>query len=249
MNRIVPHKVNYDTTSLITKFQFWLMILGTVASLVTIVLILPECIKAFVDIIICIISIIYFILEIIFSSFFIKAEQSRIDDYIDNALNSQLSDENSENYYTNEEIQKSIYKLGVNGYENAFFSKNVVKAMIKKQLPLFICVLVIYLASIFFIEKKLLIKIFQLILPIYIIKEFIKIYSFNSRLQIVLDFYKKIFTTVKLEDRDPLIINNIISYEKLISSYNMQLDSKIFHKLNDDSSQKWINLKKRYNIK
>ncbi|QXU48765.1 hypothetical protein KYG33_18575 [Chryseobacterium sp. D764] len=248
MNRIVPHKVNYDTTGLITKIQFWLMILGTIASLVTIVPNLPDYVKELVDIVICIISIIYFVLEIIFNKLFIKAEQSRIDDYIDNGLNSQLSEENSENYYTNEEIEKGIYKLGVNGYENAFFSKNVVEVMIKKQIPIFTGVLLIYLISIFFIEKELLTKIFQLILPIYIVKDFLKLCSFSSRLQSILDFYKKIFTTIKLEDRDPLIINNIISYEKLISSYSMQLDSKIFHKLNDGSSQKWSDLKKRYKI-
>lgn len=247
MNKKVPHEAYYRRTSLITKIQFWLMILGSIASLATVIK-LSDDVKILVDKTICIISVIYFILEIFFNHLFIKAEQCRVDDYIDNSLNSKISDDNSQHYYTNDEIDKSIYKLGVNGYENAFFSKNVAKKMIDNQLPIFVVVILIYLVSIFFVEKEKLTIIFQLLLPLYVIKDFVRLYLFNSRLGIILDFYKKIFTSIKMEERDPLIINNIISYEKLISSYNMQLDSKIFNKLNDKLSQDWIDLKKRYKI-
>ncbi|WP_295212545.1 hypothetical protein [uncultured Chryseobacterium sp.] len=247
MNKIVPHKVDYDLTNKITRFQFILIIVGTVLSLISIFK-LEDSIKNIIDTIVCIISIIYFVLEFTFSYFFIKAEQKRIDDLIDNSLNSQLSDEKSENYYTNEEIKKSITKLGVNSFENTFFSKNIVERMIKKQLIIFLIVTSIYLISIFVIEKKILVVLFQLLLPLYIVKDFVILLLLKSRLDKIFDCYKKIFTSTKKGDREPLIINNIISYEKLISAYGVQLDSLIFDKMNDDLSQKWIDLKKRYKI-
>ena len=96
MNKKVPHKINYDTTALISQIQFWLVIAGSILSFATIFK-LDEKPKSIIETIICIISILYFISEILFNNFFIKAEQYRIDDLIDNSLDSKLSDDNSEN--------------------------------------------------------------------------------------------------------------------------------------------------------
>ena len=247
MNKKVPHKINYDTTSIISKFQYGLIILGTLLSLFTIFN-LQDFVKNNVDILICIVSIIYFILEIMFNNFFIKAEQNRINDLIDNSLNSKIADENSVNYYTNDEVKQSVYKLGVNGFENTFFTKNISRKMINKQLPLFVAVILSYLISIFFVEKKTLVIVFQLLLPLYVIKDFVQLNLFKSKVEIIYDYYKKVFTSTKKTDREPIIINNIISYEKLLSSYSIQLDSKIFNKMNDKLSEEWIQLKEKYNI-
>ena len=247
MSRKVPHKINYDITSLLSKIQFALIVIGSLLSLVTIFS-LDENPKDIIEKCICIVSIIYFISEILFNNFFIIAEQHRINDLIDNSLNSKLADENSENYYTNDDIKESVHKLGVNGFENAFFTKNIVRKMVNQQWPYFILILLFYLSSIFFVEKKILIIVFQLLLPLYLVKDFIQLNLFKSRVEKVFDCYKQVFTSIKKQERESIIINNIISYEKLISSYNVQLDSKIFFKENDKLSQEWVNLKKKYNI-
>lgn len=247
MNKKVPHKINYDTTNLISNIQYYLIIFGTLLSLST-MFNFQDRVKNTVETIICIVSIIYFISEIIFNNFFIKAEQNRINDLIDNSLNSKLADENSENYYTNEEIKQSVYKLGVNGFENVFFTKNISREMIKKQLPLFIIFLFIYLISIFFVEKKILVIVFQLLLPLYVIKDFVQLNMFKAKVETVYDCYKKIYTSTKRSDQGPIIINNVISYEKLISSYSIQLDSKIFNKMNPKLSKEWEGLKIRYKL-
>ena len=247
MNKKVPHKINYDTTNLISNFQYYLIIIGTLLSLSTLFN-LQECVKNTVETIICIVSVIYFISEIIFNNFFIKAEQNRINDLIDNSLNSKLADNNSENYYSNEEIKQSVYKLGVNGFENVFFTKNITSKMIKRQVPLFIISLLVYILSIFFVEKKILVIVFQLLLPLYVIKNFIQLNMFKAKVETVYDCYKKIFTSIKKSDREPIIINNIISYEKLLSSYSIQLDSAVFNKMNNNLSKEWEDLKSRYNL-
>lgn len=247
MNKKVPHKISYETTATISKIQFWLIILGTLLSFITI-FDLKEEIKSGLEISICIISVVYFILEIIFNNFFILAEQYRIDDLIDNSLNSKIADENSENYYTNEEVKQSVYKLGVNGFENTFFTKNICREMIKKQLPYFIIVLLSYLVSVFFVEKKTLVIVFQLLLPLYVIKDFVQLNMFKSKIEVIYNRYKQVFTTTKKSDREPIIINNIISYEKLLSSYNIQLDSTIFNKINDELSADWSKLKEKHTL-
>lgn len=247
MNKNVPHKIDYDTTSLISKIQFWLIIIGSVFSFATIIDI-DDFIKSKIEISICIVSIVYFISEILFNNFFIKAEQHRIDDLIDNSLNSKIADENSENYYTNDNVKQSIVKLGVNGFENVFFTKNIVSEMIKKQLPFFIIILISYLFSIFLVEKKTLVIVFQLILPLYVIKDSIQLILFKTRVERIYDCYKKVFGSTKKTEREPIIINNIISYEKLISSYNIQLDSNIFNKMNSKLTNDWNSLKTKFGI-
>ncbi|MEN5380637.1 hypothetical protein [Sphingobacterium kitahiroshimense] len=247
MNKNVPHKIDYDTTSLISTIQFWLVIVGSVSSFVTIFDI-DEFIKSIIEISICIVSIIYFISEILYNNFFIKAEQHRIDDLIDNSLNSKIADENSENYYTNDNVKQSVVKLGVNGFENTFFTKNIVNEMIKKQFPVFFIILISYLISIFFVDKKVLVIVFQLILPLYIIKDSIQLFLFKTRVERIYDCYKKVFSSTRKTEREPIIINNIISYEKLISSYNIQLDSKIFNKMNPKLTNDWNNLKTKFGI-
>lgn len=247
MNKKVPHKINFETTSVISNIQFWLVIGGTILSFVTIFDI-ENSLNQFLEKILCIISIIYFVSEMIFSNFFIIAEQNRIDDLIDNSLNSKIADDNSQNYYTNDDLTQNVIKLGVNGFENAFFTKNISRKMYKKQLPIFILVVLIYCTSIFFVEKTILVKIFQLLLPLFIVKEFIQLLLFRSRLEKIFNCYKQIFTSIKKSDREAIILHNIISYEKLLSTYNLQLDSKIFGSMNDKLSQEWIDIKVKYKI-
>lgn len=247
MNRKVPHKINYNTTSIISNAQFWLIILGTILSFLTIFDI-EKRLNQYFEVIICIISILYFISEILFSNFFTIAEQHRVDDLIDNSLNSKIADENSENYYTNDLLKQNITKLGVNGFENVFFTKNISREMYNKKLPFFLIVIIIYISSIFIVEKNILVKIFQLLLPLFIIKEFIQLSLFRSRAEKIFNCYKQIFSSIKKSDREPLIIHNIISYEKLLSTYGIQLDSKIFNKMNNKLSNEWIILKNKYEI-
>lgn len=247
MNKKVPHKISYKTTSLISDIQFWLIIFGTILSFISIFNI-DISFKNYIERIICIISIIYFVSEILFSNFFTVAEQHRIDDLIDNSLNSKIADENSENYYTNDNLKHNITKLGVNGFENVFFTKNISRKMYNAKFKIFITVVLIYFISIFFVEKDILVKILQLLLPLFIIKEFIQLILFRSRLEKIFNCYKQIFSSIKKSEREPIIIHNIISYEKLLSTYNIQLDSKIFNKMNYKLSNEWNDLKKKYEI-
>lgn len=205
--------------------------------------------KKCIDITICLISIICFILDFVFSYFYQKAGEEKVKDLVDNGLNSKLSDYKSKDYYTNDEIKNGLPKLGVNNFESVFFTKSIVRKMIKRNTIPFVIIFLIYICSIFFFEKEIWIKIFQLLLPLQIMKEFIYLLYFYSKIKDIYEDYKKVYSTTKKNERVPYIIKNIILYEKLFSTYQILIDSKIYRSLNSELSKKWLNIKEKYSIK
>lgn len=242
-----PQREKFYYANIISTIQGWFIFIGTVLSLFTLFN-LPEIIKYYINIAICVISILYLITELIFPYIFQKANEDKIKDLIDNGLNSKLSDENSENYYTNDEVKDGLPKLGVNNFESVFFTKNIVCKMIKKKIVGLLCVILFYLLSVFSVEKSNLIIIFQLLLPIQVIKEFVYLWLFHLDIKQIFEDYKKIYTTIKKSEQTSYIIQNIILYEKLLSNYHILVSSKIYGKLNGELSKKWEELKKKTKI-
>lgn len=121
--------------------------------------------------------------------------------------------------------------------------------MIKRNTIPFVIIFLIYICSIFFFEKEIWIKIFQLLLPLQIMKEFIYLLYFYSKIKDIYEDYKKVYSTTKKNERVPYIIKNIILYEKLFSTYQILIDSKIYRSLNSELSKKWLNIKEKYSIK
>lgn len=188
-----PQREKFYYVNKISTIQKWFVIIGTILSFSTL-LKLPEVIKHYINIIICVISILYLITELIFPYIYQKANEDKIKDLIDNGLNSKFSNENSENYYTNDEIKSGLPKLGVNNFESVFFTKNIVCKMVNKKIIALILVILFYLLSIFLVEKSILLVIFQLLLPMQIIKEFVNLYLFYSGVKRIFEDYKKITT-------------------------------------------------------
>ena len=120
--------------------------------------------------------------------------------------------------------------------------------MIKRNTIPFVIIFLIYICSIFFFEKEIWIKIFQSLLPLQIMKEFIYLLYFYSKIKDIYEDYKKVYSTTKKNKRVPYIIKNIILYEKLLSTCQILTDSKVYKKLNDELSKEWINIKREYSI-
>lgn len=246
MTRETPHKESFYHATIISNIQKWLIIIGSLLSLFAIFT--PDNKKKYIDITICFISIICFILEFAFSYFYQKAGEEKVKDLVDNGLNSKLSDYKSKDYYTNDEIKNGLPKLGVDNFESVFFTKSIVCKMIKRNTILFVIIFLIYICSILFFEKEIWIKIFQFLLPLQIMKEFIYLLYFNSKIKDIYEDYKKVYSTTKKNERVPYIIKNIILYEKLLSTYQILTDSAVYKKLNDKLSKEWINIKREYSI-
>ena len=251
MTNETPHKENFKYATIILKIQKVLIVIGSLLSLSLFAKFFFDKFKdivCIIDLAICLISIFSVISEIMFSYFYQKAGEEKIKDLVDNSLNSKLSDNNSKGYYTNDEISYGLPKLGGNNFESVFFTKSIVRKMIKKEAIFFGFVFFIYICSVLFLEKNILIIILQLLLPIQIMKEFITLCLFYSKVKDIYEDYKKIYSTTTKNKRVPYIIKNIILYEKLLSNYSIMLSSRIYRKQNDKLSKEWNLIKIRYHI-
>lgn len=241
-----PQRKNFYYTNLVSTLQKWLISIGSVLSFAT--LFTPNTITHYINISICIISIFYVVTELVFPYFNQKANEDKIKDLIDKSLSSKLCDENSENYYTNDEIKDGLPKLGINNFESVFFTKNIVGKMIKSKILPFTVVIIIYLISIFVVEKNILVILFQLSLPLQLIKEFIYLCLSYSSLKSIYESYKKVYSSIKKNERTPYIIQNVILYEKLLSNYHILTSTRIHKKINDALSKEWDKSKQKYKI-
>lgn len=243
MNRIVPHQINYNWlkyTSLMSNALLYSSALLSLISLVIEILqfeAIPQ-----LNVGLAIISVLYFLNEFAQSYIFYKAEALRNLDFIDNSFNTRFAEDNSTGYYSNDDVQVGVVKMGLNNFENVFFTKKVSAIMFNRELWKVLLVFVIMLIAIV-TSTKVVVVVFQLALPFVIIQQAIKLYIYNCKVSDIFSSYKDIFSSTDRDDAVPLILRNVISYEKLLSWINIPLDSKIFHKMNNELSGKWAVIK------
>lgn len=190
-------------------------------------------------------SVVYFVIDSIQGYVFHKAENIRILDFIDNSLDSNFSEKNSRDYYSNDEVQVGIYKLGVNNFENVFFTKCITSKMLSKEYVRLAIVFVVFLSVCIFSSKEFITLIFQTVLPFTIIQQTFKLYKLNSNVKSVFDNYKLIFKSGNEENIIQNIVNNMIIYEKNLSWAGVLLDTGMFNEMNKVLSSEWEEIKRK----
>ena len=139
MTRKVPHDKIYKIVDNLSEKLNWILIASTLISILVVVLnnfdsSINKKISMISLIILAFLAIVFFIIDIIKNHISHRAELQRKNDFIDNSLKTKLADSNSKGYFTNEEVNSGINKLGVNCFENSFFTKSISSKMLKKQL-------------------------------------------------------------------------------------------------------------------
>lgn len=253
MIKKVPHKNNYDIANKLSTVLKYILILSTAISVLNLIFnrLLPNTSsEMFIwsDKILAFLAVSYFLIDLVKSHTFHRAEFARKNDFIDNSLKTNLSEKNSEGYYTNEEISKGIIKLGVNCFENVFFTKTISQKMLKRQYFYFGIVVFFILSIIIFFDNPIIIEVLMLALPYSISLETYKLYKLQRNTNSVFSNFKNIFSSAKKSKREFLIIDNTINYEKSLSESGILLDSKIFNNLNENLSEEWTNIKVKYKI-
>jgi hypothetical protein len=254
MNKIVPHEINYKTINKISSSSSLLLLISALISLSIFIIdknnfiVSKETFNKNLNAALGILAVLYFLLDIVQNYLFQQAELNRKNDFIDNSLETKLSEENSQGYFSNDNFAPSIYKLGVNGFENSFFTKSISSKMIAPNIIKSVIILILFLLVIFYTDQSTLISLVQIALPFTIIQQTIRLIIFNSNINKVFDNYKHIYANVAKAKRSPLIINNVINYEKTLSWGGIQLDSRLFNKHNPKLSLDWETLKAKYNI-
>tara|TARA_R110000868_G_scaffold134246_1_gene346157 strand:- start:12 stop:776 length:765 start_codon:yes stop_codon:yes gene_type:complete len=254
MTKQVPHAKLYMTVSNLSNALNWLLISSTIISLIIIVLnnfniVANPNISLWLSRILALMAIIFFILEVIQSQTYHRAELQRKNDFMDNSLETKLADANSNEYYTNDDISNGVYKMGVNCFENSFFTKNISSKMLTKQLIYTIVIWIVLWSVILTAPNNIFVEVILLALPFSVANDLRKLYRLNKNVEMVFANFKKIFSSTKKSKRESLIIDNVISYEKSISYSSVPLNSKIFDKWNDKLSLEWNKIKKQHKIK
>lgn len=254
MSRIVPHEINYKTINKISGIAS--LVLYASATIALMLLFIDktnfvtskEIHNKNLNSGLAILAILYFVIDIIQNYLFQQAELNRKNDLIDNSFETKLSDENSQGYFSNDNFPTGIYKLGVNVFENSFFTKSISQKMIAPGIIKSVLILVLFLLVIFYTDQSTLTALIQIALPFTIVQQTIRLIFFYHYIKKVVDTYKYIFANVAKNKRSPLIIDNVINYEKTLSWGGIQLDSKLFNKHNPKLTIDWEALKNKYSL-
>ncbi|AWK03988.1 hypothetical protein HYN56_06980 [Flavobacterium crocinum] len=250
MSEKVPHANYYDWLNKTSILSSSILIVSIIISVFLLVLEFSKfseiAIKEFFNCSLAFFSVIYFVIDSIQSYVFHKAENIRTLDFIDNSLDSSFSEKNSTDYFSNDEVKAGINKLGINNFENVFFTKCITSKMLPKEYIKLSIIFIIFLSVCIFSNKEIITLVFQSALPFTIILQTFKLYKLNSKVKSVFDNYKLIFKSVNEENIIQNIINNIIIYEKNLSWAGILLDSKMFNKMNAELSLEWEKIKQKH---
>jgi hypothetical protein len=254
MSKKVPYKSDYklvERNELVSKAILWMAVLVTISILIISSfksLCFSGAILQLLNNAGCFLSVSYFISDLVANYLFQLAEAKRREDFFDNSLNTQLSEENSENYFSNENLNYGITKMGVNSFENVFFSKSISRKMLVRMVVKMAIVLFLFLFLAIFMERTLIVIALQLALPFTIILQTIRLFLFHKRMEDIFRHYQSIFSSASEEKRDYLIIRNMTYYETVLSWACIKLDSKTFESMNERLSAQWEDLKVKFKI-
>lgn len=180
---------------------------------------------------------------------FPKAETKRRYDFIDNSFGSNFSLSQSDEYYTNDEVEKGNYKMAVNLFQDVFFTTSISKKMrVKAIMKSGIFSLVFIVMAIYgFKNSPLALPVLQLFFSAFILGDLIKLLLFINRNEHILDHLTTVFSSGNIDHS--IILKNYVQYETNLSWAMILLDDKVFKKKNDSIEKKWQKVKTKYNIK
>jgi hypothetical protein len=249
--KLVPHRQYYEWQSFVARVGEILLYTVAALSLVKFAIdydstfksLFPVGIARLLDCSITFISVTYLLADIIQGYIFFMAERCRVLDFLDNSLGSKFSHRNSEGYFSNDNIPVGVFKMGVNGFENAFFTMSVTEVMLRgilvKGLILFFLFLGIFVTE----SSSLFSVIAQSALVASIIWNGIKLVILHQRTTQIFNDYKIIFATALTPDVDSLIIKNVLLYDKTLSWAGVILHVNVFQNLNSELSVQWEKIK------
>ncbi|NKQ38336.1 MAG: hypothetical protein HF967_02455 [Methanosarcinales archaeon] len=253
----IPFRNAFDYAKLYDKYANYVLWISTLLIIIAFLLkvFYPNLsyISNIINKVNCLFIVAYAVLNFITDYIFYKASYHKRLDFIDNSFNTSYSEENSSEYYSNDDIENGIYKLAVNSFENSLFTYIISKKMLIKIWIKNTLIALIFLVLAIFGYENTFVLLLQLALPILLLSKAIKLTIFVNRVNQVYENYRKLFQNIK-SNRDnefasPEILINVIEYEATLSWGSILLDSKIYNSMNDELSKAWEEIKIKYEIK
>jgi len=254
--KTLPFKGKYDLVNTLDKYSTIVLYVSTIIVIwIFVVRNLTETLKTEIDFISkanCILIIGYLITQFLKQFLLFNVRRKKNLDLIDNAFGTAMTSDHSEGYYSNENIEPSIYKLAVNGFENVLFSLNISQAMLPSLIFKNAIILFVFLSSTIYGFNNILVLIIQLALPAVMLQQIVRLLILNNHLEIIYLKYCSIFNDLKGNKKDskklPEMIYNIVEYEAIISWSNILLSENKFNEMNPILSEKWEKIKIDYGI-
>lgn len=259
MAEFSPHTDLYNVKSKlesISKFIFWLTLFLSIFPIVFEEFCRIHKVVDLLNIINIIGIALFFIIETLNEYILLPlADNKRRDDFIDNAFGSKFSIKNSIDYYDNEEIEKGIYKVAVNQFENCFFTYSLIKisTVPKIVVPTIMLFSMSIIAYYGFSEVPFALTILQAFFSVNILGNLIKHLILMNRLATIQDSWLELFHNINLKDEiinfQPQVYRYWLQYETLNSKINANISNQTFTNSNSKLTEEWNSLKIKYQIK
>jgi hypothetical protein len=252
--RFVPFKVNFELIKKIETGLNWILYISVLLGIgLLLIAKLVDHAKDFysenINYIIGALSLFYFIGDLLKKFLLQLAEQRRRKDFIDNSLKTNLADFKSEGYYSNEDFDPGIYKMGLNCFENSFFSMTISGKMILRLVLQSLFIILLFTLLVMVSNKITVATFLQFALPYTILQQTIITTIYYFQISSIFNYFKLLFSSAQEHKRDLLLVHNVINYESTIAWAGVVLREDLFKKHNDDLSAKWEQIKIDHHIK
>ena len=177
-----------------------------------------------------------------------RAESMRRKHLLSDAFGTPLSHDRTCLYYNNH-FHHSVQRLGANTMENAYFSKEIAAAMLRRRRIVIGGYLVAWLLafSLRHSDVTVLTWVTQLVFSGQIIVQWLNLEVLHLRHEHVYDKLHTYFLHEVGEDSQRAIasvLDAFVSYESAKSSAGLMLSTNVFQKLNPSLSEKWNRIRK-----
>lgn len=251
--RIVPFKVNFELIRKIDRILNGILYCAVILGVVLLILSkyldkAPEHYSDQINYALGTLAIFFFIGDLVKKFLLQLAEQRRRRDFIDNSLHTNLADYRSEGYYSNEELDAGVYKMGVNCFENSFFSMSISSKMILKSVITCLLIIALFVMLVMVTDKITVATFLQFALPYSLMQQTIILIIYYFQVSSIFNYFKLLFSSAQENKKELLIIHNVINYESTIAWAGVILDDKLFHRYNGALSGRWEAIKLEHHI-
>lgn len=237
-------KVNY-----LNNLKRILFSLSLFCSLVT-TFIVDNVLKDYLLIFFIVILVSLFVVDSVLTVWLVpKIENIRKTHLLSNSFDVSLNDEKTKNYYNNTSLP-SIFRLGLNVFENSLFSFEISKKMLHKErwksiISLIILFVLVLIRS---THIEVILFIVQLLFGTSIITTWIKLEIYKSETEKIYKKCRDIYLPISKEQEVTnvnlsKILDITIEYETLKARMGVILSTKIFNEINPRVSEKWEEIK------
>ena len=189
-----------------------------------------------------------FVLSIIKSHYLLpKAERERRYDALDNAFGAKFSLQSSIEYFTNDEIPTGVKKLGVNLFQNVFYTTRLSdRMMVRYFVKSSIFGITIIAMGIYGLKNSpIMLPFLQFMFSATVFGDLIKFLMYHRENNRILEEIKVSFQN---SPNDSTILKEYFDYETNISWGQVLISNRVYTKYNDALEKEWQQVKTKYNL-